>query len=293
MTDIWRPKRIAIIGIGLLGGSVGLAARRAWPDVTVIGYARRQETLDAAVKAGAATLTTDRLEHAVKDVDLICVGTPVTLIAEQVLQVAELCDEETIITDVGSTKASIVARIEKHPHASRKFVGSHPIAGGEKTGPQFAKADLFDNRLVVVTPTEITDPSRLAKIESFWQSLGARVARTLPSQHDEILAATSHLPHLVAAALASIIPDEAIDFAGPGWKDTTRVAGGCPEMWSAICEENQSALVHQLTRMIDCLEAFRSAVTNNDHQSMKQMLTKARENRDKVYNLQHPNPATN
>lgn len=247
-----------------------------------MGFARRKETLDHALRAGAATETSDDLRTAVRDADLVCVGTPVTLIANQVIQIAGCCGDDVVITDVGSTKGAIVHAVEQDTLARRKYVGSHPIAGGEKTGPQFAKSDLFDQRLVVVTPTLATDSARLEKVESFWKSLGANVARTGPDQHDEILAATSHLPHLVAAALASIIPAEAIPFAGPGWRDTTRVAGGCPEMWVAICEENRPAINEQLMRMIDSLQTLRQAVDNRDGHSIKDMLIRARENRQQV-----------
>lgn len=268
---------------------MGLAARQAWSDVAVVGCARRPETLQQAIQAGAATEVTTEVRDAVDSADLVCIATPVTFIAEQVIEAAKYCADDAIITDVGSTKAAIVDRVEQDPLASRKFVGSHPIAGGEKTGPQYAVADLFKNRLVVITPTKTTDLSRLEKILGFWKALGARVSQTAPREHDDILAATSHLPHLVAAALASIIPEEAINFAGPGWRDTTRVAGGCPEMWSAICEENRSAIVHQLSNMITCLDEFRSAVSDSDHDSIRQLLTKARENRDLVHGLEDGN----
>lgn len=271
-----------MIGIGLLGGSVGLAARRAWPDVSVVGFARSQETLASALSAGAATEVTDNLQSAVREADLICVGTPVTLIAGQVIEIASLCHDDALITDVGSTKGVIVRTVEQNGFAAGKFIGSHPIAGGEKTGPQFAKADLFDQRLVVVTPTDSTDPLRLANVEAFWKSLGANVVRTRPEQHDDILAATSHLPHLVAAVLASIIPVEAIPFAGPGWRDTTRIAGGCPEMWAAICKENRPAIKEQLSRMINSLDLLRNAVDSGDASTIKNMLVRARENRQQV-----------
>jgi prephenate dehydrogenase len=271
-----------VIGVGLLGGSVGLAARRAWPDVEVVGVARNRETLDAALEHGAATQVSDDLLAAVREADFICVGTPVTLIAAQVIQAASVCRDQAIITDVGSTKESIVQHVERDATARRKFVGSHPIAGGEKSGPQFARADLFDQKLVVITPTESTDPERAVKVEMFWQSLGAHVATTTPQGHDELLAAASHLPHLVAAALAAIIPESAVPFAGPGWRDTTRVAGGCPEMWSAICQENSTAIVDQLDRMIEVLLSLKKAVASDDSASIEALLALAKQNRRKV-----------
>ena len=263
MTNDWKPRRIAIIGIGLLGGSVGLAARRRWPEIDVIGFSRSAETRELAVQVGAVTEVRDTLAEAVREAGLICVGTPVHLIADIIIEASKHCPKDAILTDVGSTKSSIVDKVNLDTRPSSMFVGGHPIAGGDKTGPQYAKADLFQQRLVVLTPEANSDPERVLKLSQFWESLGASTVQTSAKQHDGLLAATSHLPHLVAAVLASLLTPEQAPFAGSGWRDTTRVAGGCPQMWTAICQENHLAIVAHLERMIDELERFKNCRPSN------------------------------
>lgn len=286
-TRSWTPRRAAIIGVGLLGGSVGLALRRAYPEIEVVGCARRRETLEAALQAGAATEVTSDLQTACEGADLVVVGTPVTMIAEQAIAAAAVCAADALVTDVGSTKAKIVRRVEADGSARGKFVGAHPIAGGERTGPQHARADLFDGRRVVLTPTSRTPPSQLERATVLWQTCGADVVCMSPEEHDEFLAATSHLPHLVAAALVSIIPQEAAPLIGTGWRDTTRVAAGCPEMWTAICRENSAAIRTQLQRMHESLAVLLRAVDGGDFAAVERLLKEASELRRGVENASH------
>jgi prephenate dehydrogenase len=282
LTIHWRPRRIAIIGIGLLGGSVGLAARRAWPDIEIVGLSRSTRSAEAAIRCGAATEMGEDLEGVVADADLVCVGTPVSMIADHAIRAAAAGPVGAIITDVGSTKGLIVEKVCENRLAAEKFVGSHPIAGGDKSGPEFAQADLFDHRVVVVTPVGSTDQDRLSRVTSFWQQLGAVVVQTSPREHDQHLAATSHLPHLVAASLASLLPPEAVPFAGMGWRDTTRVADGDPSMWAAICRENPGEIAQNLTQMIDALTRLRSSILTDDSDAIEQFLQLARSKRQKV-----------
>lgn len=281
-TSTWRPRRAAVIGIGLLGGSVGLALRRFFPGVAVVGSARRSETLDAALRSGAATEVTEDVGAACEGADLVVVGTPVTSIAEHVILAAAHCGDDALITDVGSTKAQIVRQVEQDPRGAEKYVGSHPIAGGEKSGPQHARSDLFMGRRVVLTPTERTGPSRIERAAMLWQSFGADVVRMNPEEHDDFLAATSHLPHLVAAALASIIPSDALPLVGTGWRDSTRIAAGCPELWTAICRENASAIHSQLKRMKHSIEELTTAIGDGDFAAVERLLQQASELRRRV-----------
>lgn len=280
----WIPRRAAVIGIGLLGGSVALMLRRAFPELEIVGCARRSATLEMALRTGAATEITADPQAACKGADLIIISTPVTSIADQVIAAAAVCDEDALITDVGSTKAQIVQQVEADARAAAKFVGSHPIAGGEKTGPQHARADLFVGRRVVLTPTDATPARQCERARELWQAGGAEVLCMSPAEHDKFLAATSHLPHLVAAALVSIIPREALPLVGSGWRDATRIAAGCPEMWAAICRENSAAIETQLRQMNRSLETLATAIGDGDFAAVERLLREASELRQSVEN---------
>ncbi len=278
-STLFHPRRAAVLGIGLLGGSVGLALRKVWPQLEIAAWGRTSETTELAVTLGAATTSAASLADACRDADLIIVATPVDWIARHVIEAAQVCPATAIITDVGSTKTAIVQSVEADRLASKLFVGSHPIAGGDKTGPEHARQDLFQDRTVVVTPTSQTDPQRSEMVSLMWRSFGATVRSTGPEVHDQLLAATSHLPHLVASTLASILPPEAVPFVGTGWRDTTRIAAGSPQMWSAICNENSAAIAQQLQAMIDALDRLKAAVCRRDTGEIERCLQRGRINR--------------
>src|SRR5205085_6624023 len=163
-------------------------------------------------------------------------------IAGHVFEAAHSCRRGGILTDAGSTKAEIVRAVEANPDAGRLFVGGHPLAGSEKAGPGHARADLFDGRLVVLTPTPHTDRDALATVARFWEDLGARVKQMAPEHHDAAVARTSHLPHLVASVLAGSLPPDLLEIAASGFRDTTRVAAGDPDLWAAIFGQNRRSL---------------------------------------------------
>src|SRR3954469_3517791 len=226
---------VAIIGVGLIGGSIGLALRERKLAQKIIGIGRRQQSLDAARKVGAIDHGVTNLANGVSQAQLIIVATPVDTIAERVVQASAACPAGALITDAGSTKASIVAAVDAGLASRRsgpRFVGSHPLAGDHRTGPEHARADLFDGRVVVITPTEHTRPAAVTEVSGFWQSLGANVRTMKPGDHDAALALTSHLPHIVAVALAAATRTELLPLTASGWRDTTRVAGGDPELWA-------------------------------------------------------------
>src|SRR5262245_35451006 len=198
---------VAIIGPGLIGGSIGLALRKRDSASHIVGVGRRRESLAKALNIGATTSISTSIEDAVKDADVVVVCTPVNEIAGHLLQSAAAAPGQTILTDAGSTKSSIVAKFEAALPKRKHFVGSHPLAGGEKNGVDFARADLFEGKVVVVTPTLKTDSADVQTVSEFWQCLGANVISMSPDAHDRALATTSHLPHLVASAAAQITPD--------------------------------------------------------------------------------------
>jgi prephenate dehydrogenase len=278
----WSPSRVAVIGAGLLGGSFALAIRSRYPQATVIGVSRSQASRDAAIRRGAVHEAVEQPQQACEQADLVVLATPVDQIAALAIAAAEVCREDALITDLGSTKASIVAAVHQQPLAGSKFVGSHPIAGSEKTGADHARADLFESRCVVLTPVEATDPQRLQQAAAVWRSLGANVVVMTPEEHDRAMASISHVPHLIASTLANLLDVPLRSLAGSGWLDTTRVASGDPLMWTAICQENRTAIVAELERATAALQEFRSAITAGDDRRLMELLDSAKRCRDAV-----------
>jgi prephenate dehydrogenase len=242
---------VAIVGVGLIGGSIGRALRERKLAREVIGIGRREAGLKSAQELGAIDRGTMNLHEGVAEAQLVVVATPVDSIVDFVSQAAAASANRSLVTDAGSTKGEIVRSVEALLVDRRdgpRFVGSHPLAGDHRTGVEFARGDLFDGRKVVVTPTEKSHRAAVVEISGFWQSLGAEVVTMSPEEHDRALAATSHLPHLIAAALALSTPKDLLPLAASGWRDTTRVAGGDPAMWRAIFATNRQEVLDALKR---------------------------------------------
>jgi cyclohexadieny/prephenate dehydrogenase len=271
---------LTIVGVGLIGGSIGLAAKRRALAPVVLGTGRRVVTLERAKALGAIDDFTLDIPAAIHRADLAVFCTPVDQIAGQILSAAPGCNAGTLLTDAGSTKGAIVRALEGRLPDGVNFVGSHPLAGSEKRGPEHADAGLFQGRLTIVTPTAHTDPDALEHTIAFWQALGARVRVMDPDEHDRALALTSHLPHLLAAAVASILPPELYDLTATGFRDTTRVAAGDPSIWTGIFVQNRAALLDQLNQLHDCLARFRTALETGDTAALDDLLTKAKKVRD-------------
>jgi prephenate dehydrogenase len=271
---------LTIVGVGLIGGSIGLAARRRGLARHVRGAGRQQVSLERARAVGAVDETFLDLAQAVAGADLVVFCTPVDHIAGQMLEAALYCAPGTVLTDAGSTKAVIVRAVDGRLPSGVAFVGSHPLAGSEKRGAEFADADLFENRWTVLTPTEATDPRALERVTAFWQALGSRTRVMSPEEHDGALALTSHLPHLVAAALAGMLPDELRALTATGFRDTTRIAAGDPQLWTAIAAHNRSALTEALVEMEERLAKFREAIEAGDWDALRGLLARAKEMRD-------------
>src|SRR5262245_57761489 len=229
---------LAIIGVGLLGGSIALAARQRRLAGRIVGADRNDKALETALARGMLDEAHDDPCRAMCSASLAVFCTPVDRIADHIGACAMSCRPGTLLTDVGSTKSSIVRRLAGRLPPGVNFVGSHPLTGSEKTGPENARADLFDGRLVVLTP--IGDPpAAVWTIGDFWRALGARVETMSPETHDEVLATTSHLPHLVASVLAGVLPLDWRGLTATGFRDTTRIASGDAQLWQAIFLSNQ------------------------------------------------------
>lgn len=277
---------VAIVGVGLMGGSIGLALRKERMARHVIGIGRRIEPLRAAENRRAITEVTTDLRQGVASANLVVVCTPVEQVPEFVAAAAKACKPETIITDVGSTKAAIVVACDKALADSKglwaSFVGSHPLAGSERTGVEFARDDLFQGRTTVVTPSENTPPEAAAKIEALWQGLGSKVVNMSPQEHDAAVAATSHLPHLIASALAAATPAELLPLTATGWADTSRIASGDIELWRQIFLDNRVNTLKALASFETVLAELRAALEAADGPALARLLQQGKRIRDTV-----------
>jgi prephenate dehydrogenase len=271
-------RKLTIVGPGLLGGSIGLAARHRKVAGKVVVWARRQEAADEAYKLGAADEATTDLRRAVADAELVVLAVPIGVMRSLAEQIPAGC----VVTDVGSVKYPVVTALsEKLP----KFVGSHPMAGSEQTGIEAARRELFDNTVCIVTPREDTDKAALNLVFEFWKSLGCQVRTLAPQEHDEIVARISHLPHLVAAAVVNVVCSDGahpLNFVGPGFKDFTRIASGPPEMWTEIAVENRQEIARGLDHLIEELGKLRTALENADAVELRAMLKRAKHYRDEL-----------
>ncbi len=271
---------VAIVGVGLIGGSLGRAVLTRKLAKRVIGVGRSQASLDAARRTGAITeMAVD--SAAVAEADLVVVATGVRSIP----RLLEVVDREvrpgTLVTDAGSTKASIVAAWEKRRKSRRgRYVGSHPLAGSHRRGPEAADAELFTGRVAVVTPATATPPDDVAAIGEFWAAVGATVFLMSPREHDRIVAATSHAPHVMAAAIAAATPPASLPFTAGGWRDTTRIAAGDAELWADILLDNAGPVGMALGRIATAAERILAAVQAGDRRRLITLLSRAKDARD-------------
>ncbi|MDE0839334.1 MAG: prephenate dehydrogenase/arogenate dehydrogenase family protein [Kiritimatiellae bacterium] len=273
-------KNVAILGLGLMGGSLGMALRNLTRDRPhVRGYARREETRDAALRDGVVDSVFDDPADCCVGADIVVVCVPVFAIEDVLRESLAGIEQGTVVTDVGSTKNALsekAARLLARQGAI--FVGSHPIAGSEASGIEAARADLYNNAVVVVTPNSDTPQSCIDDVYRLWASLGSRVRQMSALVHDELLARTSHLPHLVAAVLTRAVlrDDEADAFCGSGFLDSTRIASGTEDIWLDIVQSNREAILVELDVMRDELYALRALVAHGGDEDVRSYLRDAR-----------------
>ena len=271
------PKKISILGVGLLGGSIGLAAKSVIKDCEIIGYGHRSVTLEAAIERGAIDLALMEPERAVEGCDLVIVCTPVGIIGSVLSRIAPALAPGAVVTDVGSTKRTVVEAGEKA--IGGRFVGSHPIAGSEKRGVEFADAGLFRGALCLTTPTERTEGEGLESVEEFWRLIGMKVRRISAEDHDRLLGEVSHLPHAVAAALVAVQDDAGLELAGKGFLDLTRIAGGDGELWRDIFLDNRDNLKAGIGDVRAELEWLEDLLDKGDAEGVRKWLAGAAERR--------------
>jgi prephenate dehydrogenase len=271
---------VAIVGVGLIGGSIGLALRQRGLADSIVGIGRSQVSLRMARRVGAVSHTTIDLAKGVAEAELVVVCTPVAHVAGHVRAAAAACPEGTLITDAGSTKQAIVAALDEGLPRGCRFLGSHPVAGSEKTGVSHARADLFDGRVTVITPTRNTRAEDFDLLEEFWEALGSVVVRMSAEEHDRALAITSHLPHLAAAALAAAVPEQYYRLVGTGILDATRLAAGDPDLWKQILLQNRDNVLAALQQYGVKLSALHVALRDGNETELERFLTLAKKNRD-------------
>jgi len=279
-------QKITIIGVGLLGGSIGLAARRRKLAREVAGFVRRPASLKDCERARAVDYATTDLLAAVSNADLVVLCTPLAQMRSLTQQFLPALKPGAIVTDVGSVKADVLRELESLvSKAGAHFVGSHPMAGAEKTGVSAARVDLFQNAVCVLTPTKKTNAAAARKLEQFWKSLGARVLKLGPEQHDLFVSRSSHLPHVIAASLANLVldpksPKQQAQLCATGFRDTTRIASGSPEMWRDIALSNRKNISRSVDAFIDELKRFQAILKKSDARAISAFFEKAKNRRD-------------
>ncbi|HXZ49181.1 MAG TPA: prephenate dehydrogenase/arogenate dehydrogenase family protein [Usitatibacter sp.] len=293
-----RLKRLAVVGVGLIGGSLALALRRAGAAASIVGFDRDAQALERAVALAVIDEAAASATEAARGAELVVVAVPVRSVGPVLHDVALALEADAVVTDVGSTKEEVVriAREELRERFAR-FVPGHPIAGRESSGVEAAVADLFRSARVVLTPAAETAGDALELVRGCWEAAGARIATMAPERHDRIFAAVSHLPHLLAFALVSEIASredatELLGFAAGGFRDFTRIAASSPEMWRDIALQNRAALLEELDRYGARLAVFRELVALGDGPGIERLMTEARTARH-AWGAGHRRPASN
>lgn len=282
--------KICIYGVGLIGGSLALACKKVNPSVEIVGTGRNENNLQQAKTLGVIDSFSMDLSEALKDVDLIVFAVPVGSMDAVFENVKSHLTESMVLTDVGSTKGNVVASANNILcEFSKNFVPGHPIAGIEKSGAESAFAELFDQRRVILTPTKDTNSNATKRITSLWQACGAEVVEMSVEHHDEVLAATSHLPHMLAFSLVDTLSkmndkQEIFKYAAGGFRDFTRIASSSPEMWQDICLANSDALVEVIKKFQTDLSDLTKAIESGDKETILKIFSGAKTARDQFCN---------
>lgn len=277
---------LVIVGMGLIGGSIGLAAKKRGLAGKVIGVSRRESTLRQALRFRAVDEATHNLAEASAKADLLILATPVPSIAAVAKEAAKKLPSECIVTDVGSTKEKIVQECEAL--FAGRFVGSHPMTGSEKSGIQYAKELLFDNTVCILTPTNKTKIKTTQLVQHFWEQLGARVKILKPKEHDAVAAVISHFPHLLAYSLILSLKnspravEDVLSFAGGGFKDMTRIAASPAELWVEILFENKTEVLQSLKNFSGLLQTWEDILSRGNKKKALQLLSEAQAIRERL-----------
>jgi prephenate dehydrogenase len=281
-------ERLAIIGVGMIGASLALALKQARAVNHVVGCGRNQLNLQKGMDLGVIDSFTTSIAEAASSADVVVLATPLGAMKQVFEQIVDIVAEHTVITDTGSAKGSVikVAQTVLGDKISQ-FVPGHPIAGAEKSGVEAGLADLYQNRRVIITPLESTDPEAVAKIESMWQACGASIEYLGVGHHDKVLAATSHLPHMLAYGLVNYLSslndhDEIFKYAAGGFRDFTRIASSDPVMWRDVCISNGEAILTLIEGYKNELDQVSVAIRDGDQDRLLELFGKAKSERDSL-----------
>jgi cyclohexadieny/prephenate dehydrogenase len=285
-------EKIALIGIGLIGGSIALEARKRGLAKSIVAATRSAETAALANKLKLADHCGTDLAAAVKDADLVIVCTPVGACGAATAAIKGSLKPGCIVSDVGSVKQTVIADMLPHIPKGVHFVPAHPVAGTENSGPEAALLDLFEGRWTILTPLPGSDPAAVDKLEAFWKALGSQVDRVDPAHHDRILAITSHLPHLIAYTIVGTADDlgghlnaEVLKYAAGGFRDFTRIAASDPTMWRDIFVNNKEAVLEVLQRFQEDLFYLQRAIRWGEGDKLSELFTRTREIRRALIHL--------
>lgn len=271
-------KKAAIVGTGLIGGSVALALKKRRLVGEVVGVSKHKETLLWAKRNKIIDRGSQNLDI-IKDADLVVLAAAAGVIVELAPAIARIIPKVCVVTDVASTKGEIVNRLEQ---LFPLFVGSHPLAGSEKRGIKYCRQDMFEGALCVITPTKNTSTRALVKIKNLWRKLGSEVALLSPQKHDEVLSLVSHLPHVLAFSLMNTVPGQYLKFSAGSLKDTTRIASSEPNLWLDILLSNQKYILLSMDAFQKNLSEIKTAIIRGDRQLLSSILQAAKSKREKL-----------
>ena len=281
-------RQMTLCGVGLIGGSLALTARRHGLIERIVGLGRTQSNLDVAIARGLIDEATRDPAQAARDADLVVLATPVMTFPQTLAAMVPHLPEDAVVTDVGSVKEWVVRELEPLIGPRMALVGVHPVAGRETVGAAAAEESLFVNRRVIVTPSSRSTPDAVAKIEALWRATGAKVERMTPTAHDAMLAHASHLPQLIASALAAALDGKQVDgkfateYGAGGLRDTTRIAASSAEMWRDICLTNRSAILAVLKLFRATFEEFERAVERAEADELIALFERGRRMRERL-----------
>lgn len=271
-------KKVAIVGTGLIGGSLGLVIKKKRIAREVLGVSRHKSSLFIAKRIGAIDAGSLDL-GIVKDADLIILAMPVNAILNLAEKISKACSKKAVVTDVGSTKQDVVKKLER---IFPNFLGSHPLAGSEKRSVAHAEAGLFNGSLCILTPTKRTSRHALKSIKKFWKKIGVKTVDLSPEAHDKVLSLTSHLPHIAAFSLMESVPANYLKFASGGLRDTTRIAASEGELWADIFLSNRNNIISGIVLLEKNISRIKSALSSKDRRSLIKFLRSAKEKREKL-----------
>ena len=276
-------KKLTIIGLGLMGASIAWNAKKARVAETIVGFDQRRSACNIAMDRHFVDATSTSLKKVIKDTDLVIIAVPVSQMETIMQQLNSLIAKNTVVTDVGSTKQSVINDAKEYltSHLSQ-FVPGHPVTGSERQGGENAIKDLFQKSKIILTPTEKTHPTAIKLVEKFWKKLGAKTEIMPADEHDKILALTSHLPHILAMAFMNANNENSLNYVGGGFKSFTRIAQANADIWSDILIANCEAIIEQLTNFRNQLDNFETAIANTDRDLITRLIKQSKNLREKI-----------